>query len=450
MNRRLTTLSLIVLLFTLATPWASLSTPPTIGDIPDQQTEEDTPLGPIVFSVGDMDAGDTLTVTGGASDPLLLPNTSLLFGGSGVTRTLALTPSANLSGNAIVTVTVSDGLDSASEAFTLTVSAVNDAPWVGALTPLYDGALDTGTPDTQGFVYQILPAPPFTATQTFADGVTTLTTTDSAGIYAGYFGSTLLVPTLDRQAGYALRFTARVMTETHAGSDRNGDGIEDRAGFSLIALSEDTRGIELGFWPDQVWAQEDGAAEPPAGTLFTHAESGAFDTTAGLTEYELLILGDAYTLSSGGSVIVSGRLRDYTSFEGPIDPYETPNLIFLGDDTPSASAVLQLASVHVVTLGTLPDQTTNPNMSLGPISFAVGDVDSSGALNLTAASSNPTLVPDSNIVFSGDAMTIMPAFNQAGTAIITVTVSDSLAQGSATFTLTVNSAFRLYVPLLVR
>jgi hypothetical protein len=446
----LTALSLIVVLF-VPTP---LSTPPTIGDIPDQQTDEDTPLGPIVFTVEDADVGDTLTVTGGASDPLLLPNANLLFGGGGITRTLALTPTANLSGSAIVTVTVSDGLDSASEAFTLTVNPVNDAPWVGALTTLYDGALDTGTPDTQGFVYQTLPALPYTATHTFADSVTTLTTTDAAGIYAGYFGSALFVPTLDRQTGFALQFTARVITETHAGSDKDGDGIEDRAGFSLVALSEDTLGIELGFWPDRVWAQEDGAAEPPAGALFTHAESGAFDTTAGLTGYELLILGEVYTLLAGDGVIVSGRLRDYTPFEGTIDPYETPNLIFLGDDTASASAVLQLASVHVAALGTLPDLTTDPNTPLGPIPFAVGDVDSGQALTLTAASSNPALVPGSNILFGGmgltRTLTITPAFNQAGIAVITVTVSDGQAQGSAAFALTVNSAFGLYAPLIVR
>jgi hypothetical protein len=384
----------------------------------------------------------------------LLPNANLLFGGGGITRTLTLTPSANLSGSATVTVTVSDGLGSASEAFTLTVNPVNDAPWVGALTTLYDGALDTGTPDTQGFVYQTLPAPPYTATHTFADGVTTLTTTDAIGIYAGYFGSMLLVPTLDRQVGYALRFTARVITETHAGSDRDGDGVEDRAGFSLIALSEDTRGIELGFWPDQVWAQEDGAAEPPAGTLFTHAEGGAFDASAGLTGYELLILGDAYTLLASDGVIVSGRLRDYTPFEWTIDPYETPNLIFLGDDTPSASAVLQLASVHVATLGALPDLTTDPNTPIGPLPFAVGDVDSGQALTLTAASSNPALVPDTNLLLGGEGLTrtltITPAFNQAGTAMITVTASDGLAQGSAAFTLTVNSAFELYLPLVIR
>jgi len=48
------------------------------------------------------------------------------------------------------------------------------------------------------------------------------------------------------------------------------------------------------------------------------------------------------------------------------------------------------------------------------------------ALTATTASSNPTLVPDSNIVFGGDAMTITPAFNQAGTAVIIMTVSDGL------------------------
>ena len=147
--------------------------------------------------------------------------------------------------------------------------------------------------------------------------------------------------------GYTVSFTVQVELEDHAGSDKNNDGIEDRAGFSLIVLSSDKRGIELGFWKDRIWAQEGGTGS----TLFTQAEGAAFDTQSARIPYALAVQGDTYTLSSNGTPILSGNLRDYTAFSGFPDPYETPNLIFLGDDTSSASANIQLAYVEVGPIG---------------------------------------------------------------------------------------------------
>jgi len=209
---------------------------------------------------------------------------------------------------------------------------------------LYDGALG-GTPDTQGKLrYRASRGP--SATQTFADGLTTLDSTASQPDAAGYMADPAALPALDRAAGFALSFAVQVVVEFHDDSDKNGDGVGDRAGFSVLVLSSDAKGIEIGFWRDQVWAQEDGAAEPPAGTLFTRAESAAFDT-AGLTSYTLVLRSDSYELSSGAVAILSGRLRDYSAFEGPVNPYRTPNLIFLGDDSGSAQALIRLAYVAV-------------------------------------------------------------------------------------------------------
>jgi hypothetical protein len=209
---------------------------------------------------------------------------------------------------------------------------------------LYDAALG-GTPDTQGkLTYRDARAA--AATQLFADGCTTLDTMTNQQDSAGYIANPRAIPALDRQNGYTLRFTVQVAEEYHADSDKDGDGVGDRAGFSVIALSSDTRGIELGLWPDEIWAQDDGAAEPPAGTLFTRAEHAAFDTT-NLTTYTLAVSGDTYELSCDQHSILRGRLRDYTTFEGPVNPYRTPNFIFLGDDTGSARAKIRLAYVAV-------------------------------------------------------------------------------------------------------
>jgi hypothetical protein len=213
-----------------------------------------------------------------------------------------------------------------------------------AVVVLYDGALGTGTPDTQGFLYLTRPTPPqLAAVQTYAGGVTTLTTTLETSDQAGYFARANLMPSLDRTAGFTVSFTVQVVAEEHSASDKNGDGIGDRAGFSVILLAGDTRGVELGFWQDEVWAQEGGAAEPPSGSLFTHAEGAPVDTTD-LQPYELAMQGDHYRLASHGRTLLEGPLRDYSAFGFP---YTTPNFLFLGDDTSSASAIIRLAAVAV-------------------------------------------------------------------------------------------------------
>ncbi len=229
-------------------------------------------------------------------------------------------------------------------------------------TILYDGALG-GTPDTQGFTYVAFAE---SASQAYAGGVTTLDTTPIQSDQAGYFANEH--PSLDRQTGYTVQFSMQLLAEVHAS--------QHRAGFSLIVLSSDLRGIELGFWPDEIWAQEGGIS-----ALFTHAEGVSFDPTSALTEYELHISGDSYTLKADGAEILTGPLRDYTAFGGILDPYETPNLLFLGDNTSRGQAKVNIAFVALRTVapatgtpspsGTItktptPEKTATPTASAIP------------------------------------------------------------------------------------
>lgn len=203
-----------------------------------------------------------------------------------------------------------------------------------ATVVLYNGALGT-TPDVQGallYLPQNLEDPPVETTQSWANNFTTLDTLTKTTDLAGYFTNTV---TLDRQTGFTLNFTTQVVSETHLN--------QDRAGLSVIALSNDKLGIELGFWPNRVWAQE-GGAEP---NLFTQAEGVTLDTTA-VTTYTLFIHGSRYTLNANGNLILSGPLRDYTAFDGIFDPYETPNFIFFGDDTSSASVRWRFGSASLL------------------------------------------------------------------------------------------------------
>ena len=203
---------------------------------------------------------------------------------------------------------------------------------------LYDGALSTGTPETQGFVYLTYPFGGAQATQTFTQSVTILDTTSQMGDYAGYFARPTWYPSLDRVGGYQVLFTVQALTETHTS--------QHRAGFSLLVESSDKRGIELGFWANEIWAQEGGSSQP-----FTHAEGAVFTTTAELIDYGLIVWGDSYTLTANGVAVLSGPLRDYTLAPPPplpLNPYTTPNLIFLGDDTSSACARIKFLRAAVI------------------------------------------------------------------------------------------------------
>lgn len=144
------------------------------------------------------------------------------------------------------------------------------------------------------------------------------------------FGSKInaAFPDLDPGNGFSLSFELQVLTEAH---DNN-----DRAGFSVLLLGSDNKGIELGFWSDLVWAQDDVS-------LFTHAEEAMIDTTVSEMLYELTIQGANYELTADGNSLLTGATRDYTAFGGA--PYTLPSLLFLGDDTSSAGADFVLGEV---------------------------------------------------------------------------------------------------------
>jgi hypothetical protein len=78
------------------------------------------------------------------------------------------------------------------------------------------------------------------------------------------------------------------------------------------------------------------------------------------------------------------------------------------------------------------------NVALPPIPFTIGDLETAAdALEVTASSSNPTIIPASNVIFGGTGanrtVTITPAANQAGSSVITITVSDLLLSASRSF-----------------
>jgi hypothetical protein len=124
---------------------------PTVSNIANQSTAEDTATGAIAFTVGDGEtAAGSLTLSGSSSNTTLVPNANITFGGSGANRTVTLTPAANQSGTATITVTASDPSGgSGSDSFVLTVTSDNDQPTISAVAN--QGIAEDGATSALGF-----------------------------------------------------------------------------------------------------------------------------------------------------------------------------------------------------------------------------------------------------------------------------------------------------------
>ncbi|HEX2852909.1 MAG TPA: immunoglobulin domain-containing protein [Opitutaceae bacterium] len=115
--------------------------PPTISGISNQSATAGIATPAIGFTVADVDTSvSALTLSGSSSNPTLIPNAAISFGGSGASRTVTLLPAAGQTGTATITVTVSDGALTASTNFLVTVSAPITAP-VFTTTPISQAVL---------------------------------------------------------------------------------------------------------------------------------------------------------------------------------------------------------------------------------------------------------------------------------------------------------------------
>ena len=224
-------------------------------------------------------------------------------------------------------------------------AAISVLPATAATQVLYDGALATTNaydPTTPGWFSSVL----FGLTQTVTPGVGTTVapsfpTNSALGGYSNTFALGGMVnpafPTLDRSVGFSLGLGFLVSQESHSGN-------LNRAGFSIILIGSDLKGVEIGFQDDRIFAQNDST-----GGIFTAGESTTTPAVIGTTfnRWDLAIQGNGYALTRGGAAVLSGALRDYSS--SGITAYTTPNYLFFGDDTQSAQAAFAINFASITT-----------------------------------------------------------------------------------------------------
>jgi hypothetical protein len=401
---------------------------PTISNIANRSTLEDTSTGPIAFTINDVDnAADSLVLTAASSNPTRVPVSNIVFGGTGTNRTVTVQPGTNQSGSATITITVSDGALTASDPFTLTITAVNDAPTISDITDrtVAPGVSTGAIPFTIGDVETTASSltlsrgssnPTLVPTNNISFGGSGANRTVTVTPAAGQTG----VATITVTVGDGSLSTSDTFLLTVSAPNNTPPTISDIADQTV---NEDTATGAIAFTV--------GDAETAAGSLVL---SRASSNTALVPTNNIVF---------GGS----GASRTVTITPAANQFGSATITVTVSDGLANASDTFVL-TVNPVndapTISNIADTTTPPSTAAGPISFTVGDVETAAAsLTLSGASSNQALVPDANIVFGGSGasrtVTVTPLAGQTGTATITVTVSDGTASASDTFVLTVSA-----------
>ena len=126
-------------------------------------------------------------------------------------------------------------------------------------------------------------------------------------------------------------------------------GERNRGAFSLIAISDDRRGVELVFQTDNVLVLDD------TNTAFPIGDVSPFDPTGELRDYELVLSNSGYQLFVSESnvsrqAILSGDLRGYQSIASGLTSfvYTTPNFLFFGDDSGRGAGSIELGLLEAV------------------------------------------------------------------------------------------------------
>jgi len=474
-----------------------VNSPPTISNIPDADTNEDTATAAIPFTIGDTQTPlASLTLAHTSTNPILIG--SIAFGGSNGSRNVTVIPAANQTGSSNITVTVTDGGGAtASDSFLLTVNAVNDPPVISSIANQTTG-VGVSTAAIP-FTISDVDSPP--ASFTIANRSSSNTTlVPVAGIVVGGSGAnrTVTVTPAAGQTGFAdITLTVGDGQATASATFRVtvaapfliGKGAAWRYLAPLAAASAPSASwTGIGF-SDTSW----GSGSAPIG-YGGDGEVTAIPTASGkpFTMYlrrKFTVTGAAGTLGLGlnlrrddGAVVYLNGIEKWRSNmpEGVSISYSTPATTSIfgtnealwvtnevsasglveGDnvvsvevhqfDTASSDISFDLEVIPLSYapntppwIGDITDRVLAPAAGTGAVAFSVGDGETpANALSVTANSSNPAVIPAGNILFGGSSanrtVTVTaPSAGQPGSTLITVTVSDGVWKAATAFVVTV-------------
>ena len=401
---------------------------PTVSDIANQTIAEDTATRTIPFSIGDVEteAGD-LTVTVTSSNGTLVPNGSIVLGGSGASRTLVVMPAANQNGTTTITVQISDGSATASDSFALTVNPVNDPP---TLADISNQSTDEDVPLTL----------PLNVVDVDTANLTVTATSSN----------TTLVPA-----------TGLVLSGTGANRSLKITPAANRFGTTTITVQVNDGSASV---TDTFLLTVNSVNDPPTISSLTNKATNEDTPTSPIAftigDIETAVAGLSVTATSSNttlvpnaSLIVAGTGANRTIKAIPAANLSGTTTITVavtdGTTTSNGTFLLTVNPVNdAPTISDIPNQSTRRSTQTAAIPFTISDLETSASsLIVSGSSSNTTLVPNASIVFGGSGsnrtLRITPALNRTGTATITVRVRDGSLTASDTFVLTVSTSSSL-------
>jgi Ca2+-binding RTX toxin-like protein len=224
----------------------------------------------------------------------------------------------------------------------LTTLAYDTRPPSDTRLRLYDASL-LSLPDAQGWLAF---GSGISGSQNLSANGTLLTSNaviqDATGYsnFNPYSGNLInsAFPSLDRSVGFSLDVQLRLVNESHASSNRSG--------FSMTLLDQGStpQGIEIGFWSNSIFSQAGGTTPFQSSAQVVNGVD-----TSQTRNYSLQIFDQGYTLLANNRPLLSGPLQDYSQATVspllPFNPYRKPNFLFLGDNTSSASAQVELGTI---------------------------------------------------------------------------------------------------------
>ena len=448
--------------------------PPTISAIADQTVPEDAPVT-VSFTIGDTETPVSgLTIAAASSNTTLVPNSGLVLGGSGASRTLTVSPTPETGGQTTVSVSVSDGTYRVEETFVLTFQTSNDAPTLNVPAPVT--VLEGGSATLGPFVVADADVGAGSLEMAFVASNGTLTLGSVAGvtITSGANGSgnltirgtvsqlntacatSTFVPNADFYGTGLVAVTVSDLGNTGSGGAQTATGTATITVTPVNDVPVFTKGADQTVYNDQGarsitgWAT--GIAAGPS-----NESSQTLQFTVTVDQASLFSVAPAistsgtltYTPTAGavGTCIATVRLADNggTANGGVAQSAAQTFQIVVASRTDNPPAISTLSDLQVseddpivVTFTVTDDLTTQAN------------------LVVTATSSNTALVPNAGLglVLSGSTrtLTVTPVAEAGGQTTITVFAGDGTYTVQKSFLLTItalNDTPTLSVPVAV-
>ena len=248
---------------------------------------------------------ELLTVTASSGNPTLVPNANIVVSGSGVSRTVTVTPAANQTGTATITVTGGDGVSTASDTFVVTVGT---APVITS-TNNYSGTV--GVAGTN-YVTATGSVPMSYGASNLPVGLSIIS---SSGMISGtptQAGVKQVVLTASNSYGSAIRTNAFVISKGTVGITAvpTASAIPVGQAFSASVLSGGTASVAGAFaWTSPTTVPAVGTAS--YGVTFTPTDTANYNTAATTVSLTVNPAGSTFADWSGGAVLDSVGLSKY-------------------------------------------------------------------------------------------------------------------------------------------